>query len=106
MADVHTLRTEIEVFAKINPEMNATAMLIFLFIAQRGLCTQKDVEINLSLTNATASRAVSWWTDIKRFGHQGVGFVERMEDPRDRRYKLLKLTPTGQKFYEKLKGLG
>jgi hypothetical protein len=54
MADVHTLRREIEVFANINPEMNATAMLIFLFIAQRGLCTQKDVEIKLGLTRAVS----------------------------------------------------
>lgn len=104
--DINVLRKELEAFAKINPEVNVTMLLIFLFIAQRGICTQKDVEVNLGLTNATASRGVSWWATVKRYGEEGVGFVERNEDPRDRRYKILKLTPAGQKFYEKLRKMG
>lgn len=103
--DINLLRKEIEVFAKVNPEINATAILIFLFVAQRGICTQKDVEVNLGLSNATASRAVSWWTTFKRRGEEGVGYIERMEDPRDRRYKLLQLTKTGKAFYETLRGI-
>lgn len=94
-----------EGFAKVDPEINATMILIFLFVAQRGLCTQKDVEVSLGLTNATASRGVSWWCEVKRFGKEGAGYVERHEDPKDRRYKLLQLTPAGKKFYEKLRAL-
>lgn len=105
MADINSLRKEVEAFAGVNPEVNATMILVFLFIAQRGICTQKDVEISLGLTNATASRIVSWWCDVKRFGKEGAGFIERMEDPRDRRYKLLKMTPEGEKFYQRLKGM-
>jgi hypothetical protein len=56
MADINSLRKEVEAFAGVNPEINATMILVFLFIAQRGMCTQKDVEVNLGLTNATASR--------------------------------------------------
>ncbi|MGJ0513740.1 MarR family winged helix-turn-helix transcriptional regulator [Methylocystis sp.] len=103
--DTNLLRREVEAFAKINPEVNANMILAFLFIAQRGVCVQKDLEVNLGLTNASASRLVSWWTDVKRFGIDGVGFVERTEDPRDRRYKLLRLTPAGKKFYDKLRAM-
>jgi DNA-binding MarR family transcriptional regulator len=99
----NTLRAELEEFQKINPEVNVTAMLIFLFIAQRGITTQKDIEVSLGLTNATASRGVSWWCDVKRHGKEGAGMVERMEDPRDRRYKLVRLTKEGSEFYNKIK---
>lgn len=104
--DINILRKAIEEFSKINPEANTTMLLIFLFIAYRGVCTQKDLEVNLGLTNATASRGVSWWTENKRYGLEGVGYVERTEDPRDRRYKLLKLTPAGKKFYDHIKRMG
>lgn len=103
--DINLLRKEIEAFAKVNPEVNANMILIFLFIAQRGICTQKDLEVHLGLTNATASRGVSWWTGTKRYGMDGIGYIERMEDPRDRRYKLLQLTPEGKKFYDKIKAI-
>ncbi len=101
--DVNILTREIETFADVDPEMQITTMLVFLFIAQRGVCTQKDVEIGLGLTNATASRNVSYWCDHKAFNVEGIGFVERTEDPRDRRYKLLRLTKAGMKFYDKVK---
>lgn len=57
--DINALSREIETFADIDPEMQVTTMLVFLFIAQRGVCTQKDVEVGLGLTNGTASRNVS-----------------------------------------------
>jgi DNA-binding MarR family transcriptional regulator len=101
--DVNVLSREIETFADIDPEMQVTTMLVFLYIAQRGVCTQKDVEIGLGLTNATVSRNVSYWCDRKSYQKEGIGYVERTEDPRDRRYKLLRLTKAGQKFYEKVR---
>lgn len=101
--DVNTLTREIETFADVDPEMQIHTMLVFLFIAQRGTCTQKDLEVSLGLTNATASRNVSYWCERKTYTQEGIGFVERTEDPRDRRYKLLRLSKAGQKFYAKVK---
>ena len=95
----------VEQFTSVNPEVNATAILIFLFVAQRGTTTQKDIEVALGLNNATASRGVSWWCDVKRYGQRGAGFLEREEDPRDRRYRLVRLTEDGKAFYLRLRAI-
>ncbi|MCW2286900.1 DNA-binding MarR family transcriptional regulator, partial [Rhodoblastus acidophilus] len=46
---------------------------------------------------------VAFWRDFKKFNKEGIGYVESTEDPRDRRSKLLRLTPEGKKFYEQLR---
>lgn len=101
--DINKLRRGLEIFSNISPELNVTTILIFLFVAQRGTCTQKDVEVALNLTNATASRGVSYWTDFKKYDVEGVGFIDRIVNPRDKRYRLLTLTKAGKQFYEKIK---
>ena len=101
--DVLQFAREAEAFADINPEMQLNTLLTFLFVAQRGSCNQKDLEVALGLSNATASRNVSYWTDSKRYGVDGVGFIDRVEDPQDRRYKLLTLSAKGRKFYQKIR---
>lgn len=101
--DANQLRNGAELFAELDPMMQISSMLTFLFIAQRGIASQKDVENMLGLSNAAASRNVSYWAEHKKFGVEGYGFVERFEDPRDRRAKLLRLTPAGKRFYDKIK---
>ncbi len=106
MADINEFRTALELFKdEVDPEVNVNLVLIFLEVARRGVCNQKDVEVVLNLTNATASRGVSWWSDAKRPNIPGMGFIARGEDPTDRRYKLLRLTSAGLQFYDKLKAI-
>ena len=38
-----------------------------------------------------------------RLAAGGLGYVERAEDPIDRRSKILRLTLKGKKFYDKLR---
>jgi DNA-binding MarR family transcriptional regulator len=101
--DVSRFRREINEFHRIDPEMQLTTLLVFLYVAQRGVCTQKDVELSLNLTNGTVSRNVSYWSEMKRYEKPGIGFIKREEDPKDRRYKVLSLTDEGQSFYNKLR---
>lgn len=100
--DANVLIREVESFAEIDPEMQLATMLTFLYIARRGVCIQQDIERELGLSNASASRNVSYWTAFKAYKKPGVGFVERTEDPKDRRQRLLRLTKEGKEFYEKL----
>lgn len=81
-------------------------IMVFLFVAQRGSCTQKDIETGLSRANATVSRIVSWWCERKSYGVDGAGLMQRTEDPKDRRYKIISLTPAGDEFYARLKAAG
>lgn len=103
--DVNELSRGMEHFHKLNPTMQVSTMLVFLYIASKGVTNQQDIEMSLGLTGGTTSRNVSYWTDTKEFGVDGMGMVERFEDPRDRRHKILRLTPKGKRFYDLLRGL-
>lgn len=100
---IHHFTRTLELISKdVGPEIQLTTILAFLFVASRGKCTQKDVEEELKLTNASASRNVSFWTE-RRFDRQpGMGFVERVENDFDRRLRELTLTPKGKAFYKRL----
>lgn len=87
-------------------ELPLNILRTFLFIAQRGACTQKELERHLGLTNSTASRNVSYWTDRRFDRKPGLGFLMRVEDPHDRRFRTVTLTNKGREFYERLKGVG
>lgn len=90
---------------EVDGELQLQTLRTFIFIAQRGNCTQKDVENELGVTNASASRNVSYWTDRRFDRRPGLGFVERVEDEYDRRFKILKLTTKGREFFEQLRKL-
>jgi DNA-binding MarR family transcriptional regulator len=94
------------VSAEVDEACQVSTLLTFLFIAQRGTCTQKDVEVFMKTTNASCSRNVSYWTERRFDRNHGMGFVTRTADDYDRRMRNLTLTPRGKAFYAKLKGLG
>ena len=96
------LSSGVELFAELDPHMQLTTMLTFLFIAQRSEVSQKTIETHLGFSNAAASRNVSYWSDLKKYGVPGQGFVERFENPTDRREKLIRLTDRGQAFYDRV----
>ena len=102
--DINSTVEGVEAFGQIDPNMSLTAMLVFLFVARRGICNQQDIEIGLGLTSSSATRNVAYWSEAKTFSVPGQGFVVREEDPRDRRSKLVRLTPKGKAFYHKLQG--
>jgi len=90
-------------FANFDLNINNATIQVFLMVAHRGECAQKELELELGLSDASSSRNVSFWTDdIDKKGRRGWGLIERRENPEDRRYKLLRLTPEGQQFFAKL----
>jgi DNA-binding MarR family transcriptional regulator len=88
---------------EVDSELQLQTLRVFLFVAHRGSCTQKDLEIGLRITNGSASRNVSYWTDLRFDKRPGKGFIIRIEDPVDRRFKVLTLTKSGRDFLERLK---
>jgi DNA-binding MarR family transcriptional regulator len=100
---IHSFTRTLELIAKeISVEVQLTTLLTFLFVAQRGKCTQKDVEMELGVSNASASRNVSFWTDRRYDRAEGLNFIERVEGNYDRRFKELTLTQRGKSFYKKV----
>ena len=87
---------------EVGPDVQVQTVRTLLFIAMRGSCNQKDIEIELNFTNASASRNVAYWTDVKADRKAGMRFVIRTEDPHDRRYKTLTLSKKGRDFMERV----
>lgn len=89
----------------VDSELQLQTLRCFLFVASRGTCSQRDLEISLKLTNASASRNISYWTDRRFDRRPGKDFIERVEDEYDRRFKVLTLTKKGKEFLNKLREL-
>jgi DNA-binding MarR family transcriptional regulator len=101
---VHSLARSIDFLrSEIPSEINITTLAVFLAVASRGRCNQKEIEEELGLSNASCSRNVSYWCDRRYDREAGFGFIQRVENYDDRRYKELTLTPKGQAFYESLR---
>lgn len=100
--DTRILDKTLELFASIDPELQIQTIRVFLFVAIKGSCVQKDVETGLGMTNPSASRNVSYWTDLRFDKKAGKGFISRHDDVSDRRHKVLMLTKKGKEFYEKV----
>jgi DNA-binding MarR family transcriptional regulator len=99
----HRLVRALELIAQeVSGEVQVTTLLTLLFVAERGNCTQKDVEEGLKLTNATTSRNVSYWTDRRYDRAEGMNFIDRVPDDHDRRIRNLSLTPRGKLFHKRL----
>lgn len=88
---------------QLSSELQLSTLRAFLFVASRGSCSQKDVEVHLQTTGASASRNISYWTERRFDREPGMGFIHRIEDDYDRRIRKLTLTKKGRDFYEKLK---
>lgn len=84
-------------------QLQISTLRTFVFVALRGDCTQKDVELYLNSTNAATSRNVSYFTNRRFDRRPGLDWIERVEDDYDRRFRRLRLTAKGNRFWTKLK---
>jgi len=100
---MHRLHRALELISnRVGGDISLLNLQTFLFIAQRGKCTQKDVEVELKVSNAAVSRNVSIWTDRRYDRNPGVKFVEGVQNDYDRRIRELTLTSLGKEFYKEL----
>jgi DNA-binding MarR family transcriptional regulator len=65
---------------------------ILMQLHHKGLCGMSEISERFDISNAAASQLV------EKLVH--AGYLERAEDPSDRRAKLLKLSPSGAKLVE------
>ena len=72
-----------------------TTILALLYVA-RGEDTSLGVGKRLNLTSGSSSRTISRLRDIATRSGHGYGFIESADDWRDRRNKVLSLTPKGE----------
>ncbi len=98
-----SLSRAMDAFAEISPHLTAAHIRTFLFVAERGICTQKDLELGLGMLNSGASRNVAFWVGNSKIGTSApVPFLRSEVDPENRRFRLLSTTAKGRAFYKKI----
>lgn len=89
----------------VHEDIQANAIQVFLLVAQSGGrdgVSMQDIERHTGLSQAAVSRNVAMFTEWNRHRTEGPGLLQRTEDLMNRRQKLVKLTPKGQRFADKL----
>ena len=96
----------ITVIREVDPEMPLPQVHCLLIIGQEdeGL-SLTDLSKKAHIGLATASRYVGFLGKINRFKEEGLKLVESFEDPRERRKKIIRLTPKGRALLNRAIGM-
>lgn len=104
VATMQTFCKAIDLFRMIHDEFPPQLMQLLLTVAMNPNATMTTIGEKSNLTLSQVSR------HVERLGHRwgreaGHDLVETVENPDDRRQKLVKLTHKGEKFVQTLIGL-
>lgn len=87
----------IEEFRKIDPDISAPVALVLLHIARKPGITNRELGQLLGMAKSTTSRHIEFLSK-----ELGKGLITYSEDLQDRRYKVIKLTPEGERVVRSL----
>ena len=96
------LITVLKTFRDVNPDATVGAILLFCLIKRNGNTHVADLIQNSGLNKATVSRNIDILTSRGRGQKQGLGLIQDMEDPMDRRYKVVVFTDQGKNLHDKI----
>lgn len=100
-----TLFKAIEEFRKLDPEIPSQTVNTYLYVASHEGCTMKDIAEALGVAQSTMSRNISTLDKINRHHQPGLNLVNAVEDPNERRRKIVTLTPRGRQLMARLNEL-
>jgi DNA-binding MarR family transcriptional regulator len=86
--------------------MTPQAFQIVMEIALEPGITMSSLEQRTGLSHASISRNLSALSDWHRLGKQGLGFVEKVQDPTESRRQIAFLTSKGRQFVEEALSAG
>ncbi|MBY5581877.1 MarR family transcriptional regulator [Rhizobium leguminosarum] len=95
----------IEEFRKLNAEMQAQQMAIFLAVAAKPESTITDIAKITGHSTGSVSRNVAALSQLHRKGMPGLDILVAKEDVLDRRNKRITLTPKGVRVMAALEAL-
>lgn len=103
--EIATVIRVLEAFRRYDPDMPIQYALSFLTIAQHEGLSMGDLAQRLAIAQSSASRNIAALSRWHSFGKAGHDLVEAQEDPRERRRKIVSLTPRGHRLVADLKAL-
>ena len=103
--EIATVVRVLEAFRRFDPDMPIQYALSFLTIAQHEGLSMGELAQRLGIAQSSASRNIAALSRWHSFGKAGHDLVEALEDPRERRRKIVSLTPRGHRLVEALRAL-
>jgi DNA-binding MarR family transcriptional regulator len=85
-------------FRQLDPDMPIQYALSFLTIAEHEGLSMGDLAQRLGIAQSSASRNIAALSKWHSFGKEGHDLVAAEEDPRERRRKIVRLTPKGRRL--------
>lgn len=95
----------IEEMRKIDPEMQAHTINIFVMVCMNPGITMKDLGNRLGVSQATMSRNIAALGKVHRLNRPGYDLLQAEEDPVERRRKVVNLTAKGKRVKESLEAV-
>ena len=103
---LRTLYLAVQMFRDLDPELQTQTVVCFLLIAgAKDNMPMRDLQTMLGMPSSSTSRNVAALSKHHRLGREGLDLVEAYEDLADRRFKLVRLTPKGKAFSNRLNSL-
>ena len=102
-AQMERLLKAMDLLRILDREMPAQVTSCFLYVASHKNCHKQAMEEYLNLSAASGSRNTDWLGDKHRLGKPGLGLIEKIPDPVNRRRAVLKLTDRGERTIQKLR---
>jgi DNA-binding MarR family transcriptional regulator len=103
--EIATLIRVLEVLRRFDPDMPIQYALSFLTVAQNEGLSIRDLSERLGIAQSSASRNVAALSRWRSFGKPGHDLVQAVEDPQERRRKVVTLTGTGRALAQELRAL-
>jgi DNA-binding MarR family transcriptional regulator len=98
--DKHNFQTGMNLireFRKFDSEMPMQMASVFLRVAMQPGITIKELMTLEDISQSSASRNVAALSDWNRAHKPGHGLIKAVEDPYERRRKIVDLTPKGKR---------
>lgn len=87
---------------EIDADMPMNQAICFAWIALNEGRTQVELRQDLDMASSTSSRSLAALSKVHRLGKPGLNLIEWLENPEDRRAKLLFLSARGRNLVEDL----
>jgi DNA-binding MarR family transcriptional regulator len=97
MKPLHTAVAFLSALREIDPYIPAQTIECLLVVAVNPGITMQKLSEQTGLAQSSCSRNVAMLSKYHRLGKEGYDLVEAVDDPRERRRKIIYLTTKGQK---------
>jgi DNA-binding MarR family transcriptional regulator len=94
--DIFALMRALQSLREEDEQMPTQMAAVFLSVALQPGLTMSELGQHVGMSQASCSRNVAALGEWHRFGKAGLNLVESVEDPRERRRKIMFLTVKGR----------